>query len=77
MGGWNARDRPKTILKGKSNYDPWVVGTMMELRTQEAAEALEEELITNPESLEKDEETQAISNWLSELDEVPNAGWSS
>ena len=75
MGG-SYNSRPRTILKGKSNYPTWVPSCKMELRSEECLKALTEEEKRNPATLSADEITRQVTDWLSAREEVPDNGFS-
>ena len=77
MGGYNnnSNGRPRTILKGKSNYAVWVPACQMELRTEECFEALSADPLVNPTTIDDATTRQCISEWLATREEVPTGGF--
>ena len=75
MGGHNA-NRPRTLLKGKSNYAIWVPACQMELRTEECLKALTVTPKVDPNNLFPSEVNDRASKWLARREELSDNGFS-
>ena len=62
-------------LTGKENYSTWAPATLMELRTNKAAKALNQTSPENPNGMDQQTINDKTKIWLSEQEEEPDTGW--
>src|SRR5690349_15810454 len=70
------KDRPKTLLKGKSNYAVWTTACRMELHAEDAIKALDKTPPVNPDEVPDERRDILVAEWLDTREEPPDGGWS-